>query len=344
MIKIQAEANVPTEYGNFRMIAFSENDNDWMPQMALVAENTDFSKPVNVRFHSECITGEVFHSKKCECGQQLDAAMKYTQENGGAIVYLRQEGRNIGIINKLKAYALQEKGFDTVQANLQLGLPADDRDFNISAESGYSVSTLQRYFNVMLGKVPKLSYRQNKEVYLLIDGTYFSNEICLVVYRDNVFKQTQLYRITDGEHYEELKEDLENILNLGIKIGGITCDGDKSLLKAIRKVCPKVPVQRCLVHIQRMCKIWLSAYPKSEAGFELHEIVCKLHFIDNEVKKQYWIKEFLDWFEKYKDFLNEKSYSLETGRYCVDCIAGKLLLSIAYFLFQSTAKYYELFL
>ena len=64
-----------------------------------------------------------------------------------------------------------------------------------------------------------------------------------------------------------------------------------------------------------MCKIWLSAYPKSEAGFELREIVCKLHFIDNEVKKQYWIKEFLDWFEKHKDFLNEKSYSLETGRY-----------------------------
>ena len=129
MIKKQAEANVPTEYGNFRMIAFSENENDWMPQMALVAENTDFSKPVNVRFHSECITGEVFHSRKCECGQQLEAAMKYTQENGGIIVYLRQEGRNIGIINKLKAYALQEKGLDTVQANLELGLPADDRNF-----------------------------------------------------------------------------------------------------------------------------------------------------------------------------------------------------------------------
>lgn len=185
----------------------------------------------------------------------------------------------------------------------------------ISVESRYSVSTLQRYFNVMLGNVPRLSYSQSKEVYLLIDGTYFSNEICLVVFRDDIFKQTQLYRITDGEHYEEMKEDLENILNLGIKIGGITCDGDKSLLKAIRKVCPTVPVQRCLVHIQRMCKIWLSAYPKSEAGFELREIVCKLHFIDNESKKQYWIKEFLDWFDKHKDFINEKSYSLETDRY-----------------------------
>ncbi|MBU4537423.1 MAG: GTP cyclohydrolase II [Weeksellaceae bacterium] len=134
MLKIQALANVPTEYGNFRMIAFSEEESDWMPHMAIIAENTDLTKPINVRFHSECITGEVFHSKKCECGQQLDAAMKFIHENGGIIIYLRQEGRNIGIINKLKAYSLQEKGFDTVEANLQLGLPADDRDFTAAIE------------------------------------------------------------------------------------------------------------------------------------------------------------------------------------------------------------------
>lgn len=134
MIKIQAESNVPTEYGIFRMIALSEESTDWMPHMALIAENTDFSQPVNVRFHSECITGEVFHSKKCECGQQLDAAMKYMQENGGIIIYLRQEGRSIGIINKLRAYSLQEKGFDTVKANLELGLPADNRDFGVAID------------------------------------------------------------------------------------------------------------------------------------------------------------------------------------------------------------------
>lgn len=134
MLNIQAQANVPTEFGEFKMMAFSEDDKNWMPHMALIAKNTDLEKPVNVRIHSECITGEVFHSQKCECGQQLNSAMQYMQESGGIIIYLRQEGRNIGIINKLKAYALQEKGFDTVQANLELGLPADDRDFGIAIE------------------------------------------------------------------------------------------------------------------------------------------------------------------------------------------------------------------
>ncbi|MDR2204984.1 MAG: GTP cyclohydrolase II [Flavobacteriaceae bacterium] len=197
MIKIQAEANVPTEYGNFRTIAFSENESDWMPQMALIAENTDFSKPVNVRFHSECITGEVFHSKKCECGQQLETAMKYMQQNGGIIVYLRQEGRNIGIINKLKAYALQEKGWDTVQANLQLGLPADDRNFATAIDilNILGVKTL----NLMTNNPDKIKIVKHSNI-------QFNKRIPLQIKSNEISKN---YLKTKKEYFGHLLEDEE---------------------------------------------------------------------------------------------------------------------------------------
>lgn len=165
MIQLQAEANVPTEYGIFRMIAFSDNEKDWMPHIAVVSEGTDFSGVVNVRFHSECITGEVFHSKKCECGQQLDSAMKYIHEKGGLIIYLRQEGRNIGIINKLKAYALQEKGLDTVEANLELGLPADDRDFGVAIEI-LKILRIKK-INLITNNPEKLKFVENSEIELI---------------------------------------------------------------------------------------------------------------------------------------------------------------------------------
>ncbi|MCC2589570.1 GTP cyclohydrolase II [Chryseobacterium sp. MFBS3-17] len=164
MLKIQAEANVPTDFGNYRMLAFSENENDWMPHMAIIAENTDFSLPVNVRFHSECITGEVFHSRKCECGQQLDAAMNYIHEHGGIIIYLRQEGRNIGIINKLRAYKLQEKGMDTVQANLHLGLPADDRDFNVAIDILKQLRVTA--VNLLTNNPDKIRFVENSDIIL----------------------------------------------------------------------------------------------------------------------------------------------------------------------------------
>ena len=195
MLKIQAESNVPTEYGEFRMIAFSESESDWMPHLAVVAKNTDFTKPVNVRFHSECITGEVFHSKKCECGQQLDAAMNFIYKNGGIIVYLRQEGRNIGIINKLKAYALQEKGFDTVEANLELGLPADDRNFDIAIEILNILNVKE--VNLLTNNPQKLKFvtdsniRLNKRIPLQMDST----------------KESEAYLKTKKDYFGHLLED-----------------------------------------------------------------------------------------------------------------------------------------
>lgn len=164
MLKIQAQSNIPTDFGIFKVYAFSENENDYSPHLVWVSENTDFDKVVNVRFHSECITGEIFHSRKCECGQQLDAAMKFVSENGGMLIYLRQEGRNIGIINKLKAYALQEEGFDTVEANLRLGLPADGRDFGIAVEM---LKMLQvTAINLLTNNPEKLKILENSGILL----------------------------------------------------------------------------------------------------------------------------------------------------------------------------------
>ncbi|HCN48805.1 MAG TPA: GTP cyclohydrolase II [Chryseobacterium sp.] len=164
MFKIQAQSKIPTDYGVFTVYAFSENEEDWSPHLVWVAENTDFSTTVNVRFHSECITGEVFHSKKCECGQQLDAAMKYMSENGGVIIYLRQEGRNIGIINKLRAYELQEKGWDTVEANLKLGLPADARNFDVAVEM---LNILKiRKINLLTNNPDKIRSIENSDIIL----------------------------------------------------------------------------------------------------------------------------------------------------------------------------------
>lgn len=164
MMKIQAQSNIPTDFGVFLMYAISEYESDWNPHLVLVSQNTDFNKTVNVRFHSECITGEIFHSKKCECGQQLDAAMKFMAENGGVIIYLRQEGRNIGIINKLKAYALQEKGLDTVEANLKLGLPADGRNFDVAVEI-LKMLEIQK-INLLTNNPDKLKSLENSGIIL----------------------------------------------------------------------------------------------------------------------------------------------------------------------------------
>ena len=128
-IKNQAEVTIPTKYGTFRTIAFASDSNEKMPHMVLIHPDTNMSEIVNVRIHSECMTGDVFHSYRCECGEQLDWSMQYIQEHTGVVIYLRQEGRGIGIINKLHAYVKQDEGFDTAQANKELGYGYDERTY-----------------------------------------------------------------------------------------------------------------------------------------------------------------------------------------------------------------------
>ena len=189
----QAQVTIPTKYGDFKNIAYASDPKDRMPHIVLIQPDTDLSDIVNVRIHSECMTGDVFHSHRCECGEQLDWSMKYMQKQTGIIIYLRQEGRGIGIINKLHAYVKQDEGYDTAQANKVLGFGYDDRTYEdaitiledlgitkilILTNNPDKIEALENTKVRVLGRVPvEIESRLENKKYLETKKNFFGHKL-----------------------------------------------------------------------------------------------------------------------------------------------------------------------
>lgn len=178
-----------------------------------------------------------------------------------------------------------------------------------------SESSLQRLFKRFLSQAPEVTIKSKHTTHLLIDGSYFPNGLCLILYYDHDIRYVQLYRHTDEERFTEIYEDLMNIKKLGVNVYSITCDGHKAILKAIKKAYPSVIVQRCLVHIKRQIKNYLSTAPKTLPGKQLLQLSKAITKIKTQEECGLWLLAFKHWCDEHVTYVKQKSYKENSQRY-----------------------------
>lgn len=184
---------------------------------------------------------------------------------------------------------------------------------DIASASGYSERQLLRWFDEYLDQAPTWAVQRKKPVHMLIDGTWFSEDHCLIVYRDADSKSTLYYRFAEKEDEYEISQDLTMFKSLRMRVSSFTTDGTEDIIRAIRYTHPHVTRQHCIVHIQRECLIWLTQHPKTAAGITLRRLVCQICDAKTTNDKLYWIKELNKWHEDYEEFILQKSVNKETG-------------------------------
>lgn len=184
-----------------------------------------------------------------------------------------------------------------------------DVDMQMSSRS------ISRLFKNYLAKAPQIAVKSKSNIHLLIDGTYLPNGLCLILYYDHDIRYVQLYRTSNQEKFREIHQDLKALKLLGVRIYSVTCDGHKSILKAIAKAYPDAIIQRCVVHVKRQCRTYLSRKPKLQASKELLIISNQLTAVKTQLDCSYWLLSLHNWYQLYRDILFEESVNEQSGDY-----------------------------
>lgn len=184
-----------------------------------------------------------------------------------------------------------------------------DTDMQMSSRS------ISRLFKNYLAKAPQIAVKSKSNIHLLIDGTYLPNGLCLILYYDHDIRYVQLYRTSNQEKFREIHQDLKALKLLGMRIYSVTCDGHKSILKAIAKAYPDAIIQRCVVHVKRQCRTYLSRKPKLQASKELLIISNQLTAVKTQLECSYWLLSLHNWYQLHRDILFEESVNEQSGDY-----------------------------